>query len=96
MGEFEVGSYLEWLEVPKSRIDIVLWLDSHRSNCICIDTDRKNRSANPIRLSTADIELALTCAKAKIVSGEEFLIILLYSRTLIFKNILINAMKLGR
>ena len=69
MGEFEVGSYLEWLEAPKSRIDVVLWIDSHRSNCICIDTDRKNRSANPIRLSTADIELALTCAKAKIVSG---------------------------
>jgi len=69
MNEFEVGSHIEWLETPKSRIDVVLWIAATRSNCICIDADCKNRSANPVRLSTADIELALTSAKAKIVSS---------------------------
>ena len=71
MSKFEVGSHIEWLETPKSRIDVVLWIAANRSNCICIDTDCKNKSANPVRLSTADIELALTRTKAKIVSPSD-------------------------
>lgn len=68
MNEFEVGSHIEWMETPKSRVEVILWISTNRSNCICIDTDCKNKSANPVRLSTADIELALACAKARIVS----------------------------
>lgn len=67
MNEFEVGSYIEWLDTRKAHIDVVLWIAINRSNCICIDTDRKNKSANPIRWHVADIELALACGKAKIV-----------------------------
>jgi hypothetical protein len=67
MNEFEVGSYIEWLEASKSHINVVLWIAINRSNCVCIDTDRKNKRANPVRLSVADIELALACGKAKIV-----------------------------
>src|SRR6266446_6439022 len=67
MNPFEVNSYIEWLETPKSRIDVVLWIAPNRSNCVCIDTDRTNKCADPGRWSTADIEAALACGKARVV-----------------------------
>ncbi len=68
MNAIEVGSCIKWPGTPKARIDVVLWIAANRSNCVCIDTDQKNKSADPIRWSTADIEAALACGKAKIVS----------------------------
>jgi putative transposase len=67
MNQFEVGSYIEWLDTPTSRIDVVLWIAPNRSNCVCIDVDRKNKCANPTRWSTADIEAVLACGKARVV-----------------------------
>jgi len=69
MNPFEVNSYIEWLEKPKSRIDVVLWIAPNRSNCVCIDTDHKNKCANPVRWSTADIEAALANGKARVISS---------------------------
>src|SRR5260221_433955 len=67
MNAFEVGSCIEWLSTSGARIDVVLWIAANRSNCVCIDTDHKNKSADPVRWSIADIEAALGCDKAKVV-----------------------------
>ena len=67
MNTFEVGSCIEWLDTPKAHIDVVLWIAVNRSYCVCIDTDQKNKSADPVKWSIADIEEALTCGKAKVV-----------------------------
>lgn len=67
MNPFEVNSYIEWLEKPKSRIDVVLWIALNRSNCVCIDTDRTNKCADPVRWATLDIEAAIASDKARVV-----------------------------
>jgi len=67
MNAFEVGSCVEWMGAPNARIDVVLWIAANRSNCVCIDTNRNHKSADPVRWSTADIEEALACGKAKVV-----------------------------
>src|SRR2546430_6943717 len=70
MNAFEVGSRIKWLDTPEARVDIVLWIAPNRSNCVCMDTDRKNKSANPVRWSAADIEEFLACGKATTVPCE--------------------------
>src|SRR2546425_13211895 len=67
MNPFEVNSHIEWLETPKSRIDVVLWIAPNRSNCVCIDTDHANKCADPVRWATVDIEAAIACGKARVV-----------------------------
>src|SRR5438105_4688058 len=67
MSEFEVGSHIEWNDASLSHIDIVLWISPNRSNCVCIDTDCKKSSVDPVRWSVAAIELALACGRAKLV-----------------------------
>lgn len=49
MNAFEVGSCIKWLDTPEARVDVVLWIAVNRSNCVCIDTNRKNKSADPTR-----------------------------------------------
>ncbi len=45
MNLFEVGSYIKWLDTPEARVDVVLWIAANRSNCVCIDTNSKNKCA---------------------------------------------------
>ncbi|HEU5374078.1 MAG TPA: hypothetical protein VFV38_01440 [Ktedonobacteraceae bacterium] len=70
MNAFEVGSCIKWLDSPEERVDVVLWIAANRSNCVCIDTNRENKSADPVRRSIADIEAALACGGARVVSFE--------------------------
>src|SRR5258707_11251267 len=66
MNAFEVCSCIKWLDTPEARVDVVLWIAPNRSNCVCIDTNSKNKSADPIRWSIADIEEDLACGKARV------------------------------
>ncbi len=66
MNLFEVGSYIKWLDTPEARVDVVLWIAANRSNCVCIDTNSKNKCADPVRWSVADLEEALAYRKARV------------------------------
>ncbi len=66
MNAFEVDSCIKWLDTPEERVDVVLWIAPNRSNCVCIDTNCKNKSSDPVRWSVADIEEALACGKARV------------------------------
>jgi hypothetical protein len=70
MNQFEVGSCIKWLGPTEERVDVVLWMAPNRSNCVSIDTNTKNKSADPIRWPVADIEDALACGKARVVLFE--------------------------
>jgi putative transposase len=70
LNAFEVGSCIKWLDTPEARVDVVLWIAPNRGNCVYIDTNSKNKSADPVTWSVADIEEALGCCKAKTVPFE--------------------------